>query len=229
MLQAILVLLLSYLIGAIPFGLVMVRLFRGIDLREVGSGNIGATNAMRVLGKPLGLVAFLLDFGKGWIATFVLAGFAGALDSAQPGLAAALCGIAAVLGHCFPIYLGFKGGKGVATGCGAIVGVDYFVFLISGLVWLAALGMLRFVSVASLAMGAAFPLVAMFRNGVSKAHSDESFPSGVNGLDPSFTSGGWPFAVACALLTVLIVVRHRPNIVRLRAGTEPKIGRTKTT
>ncbi|QDV05690.1 Glycerol-3-phosphate acyltransferase [Planctomycetes bacterium Poly30] len=201
MLPTLLALLASYLLGSVPFGLVMARLIKGVDLREVGSGNIGATNAMRVLGKPLGLVAFLLDFGKGLVPTLFLSKYAADLNVHTPLLAESLCGVAAVVGHCFPIYLKFRGGKGVATGCGAIVGIEPMVFVASGLVWVALLGALRMVSLASIAMGLAFPIVAAW-----------------------LVPGAPAFAGACALLTVLVLVRHRANIARIRAGTEPRIG-----
>lgn len=204
MVNDLLLLLASYLIGAIPFGLVMARLIKGVDLRTVGSGNIGATNAMRVLGKPLGLLAFLLDFAKGFVPTAILASHAQVLDDQAILLPDALAGTAAVLGHCFPVYLGFKGGKGVATGCGAIVGVNPYVFLASGIVWIVTLLAFRFVSLASLAMGVAFPVFAYLFDGKAPA-----------------------FVGACALLTLLVLVRHRANIARLRAGTEPKIGARK--
>ncbi|MEM1451754.1 MAG: glycerol-3-phosphate 1-O-acyltransferase PlsY [Planctomycetota bacterium] len=199
---ASLVVLASYLLGAVPFGLVMARVLKGVDLREVGSGNIGATNAMRVLGKPLGIVAFLLDFAKGLVPTLLLASYAPALDDISTGLAASLCGIAAVLGHCFPVYLGFKGGKGVATGCGAISGVQPLVFVVAGVVWLVTLFTSRFVSLASIAMGVTFPVAAAV-------------------FEPDKPA----FIAACALLTLLVLARHRSNLVRLRAGTEPRIGR----
>ena len=206
MLQALLVVFASYLLGAVPFGLVMVRLIKGLDLRQVGSGNIGATNAMRVLGKPLGLLAFFLDAGKGLVPTPFLATHASALDGifdgALAGLAASLCGIAAVLGHCFPVYLGFKGGKGVATACGAVVGVDPFVFVAGGSVWIIVLLTTRFVSLASIAMGIAFPIAAALLDGDKPA-----------------------FIGSCALLTLLILVRHRVNITRIREGSETRIGK----
>ncbi|MEM9383371.1 MAG: glycerol-3-phosphate 1-O-acyltransferase PlsY, partial [Planctomycetota bacterium] len=202
MAPALLVVLASYLLGAVPFGLVMARVLKGVDLREVGSGNIGATNAMRVLGKPLGIVAFLFDFAKGLVPTFLFAAYAPALDDLAPGLAASLCGVAAVLGHCFPVYLGFRGGKGVATGCGAISGVEPLVFVVAGIVWLVTLLTSRFVSLASIAMGVTFPLAAL-------------------ALEP----GQPTFVAACALLTLLVLARHRANLVRLRAGTEPRIGK----
>jgi len=201
MLVPVLAILASYLLGSIPFGLVMARLVKGVDLREVGSGNIGATNAMRVLGKPLGLVAFMLDFGKGLVPTHVLALHAAPLDATTPWLAAALCGTAAVIGHCFPVYLRFKGGKGVATGCGAIVGVDPMIFVYSGLVWVLCLVTTRYVGLASIAMGLAFPVVAATRMEDAAA-----------------------FVFACTLLSLLVVIRHRANIKRMVAGTEPRIG-----
>jgi len=202
MLAPVLAILASYLLGSVPFGLVMARVIKGVDLREVGSGNIGATNAMRVLGKPLGLVAFLLDFGKGLVPTLVLAPHAAALDETTPWLAASVCGTAAVIGHCFPLYLRFKGGKGVATGCGAIVGVDPMIFVLSGLVWVVCLVTTRYVGLASIAMGLAFPVVAALRMDAAAA-----------------------FVFACGLLALLVVVRHRSNIKRMFAGTEPRIGR----
>ena len=205
MLPTILALLGSYLLGSVPFGLVMAKMIKGVDLRQVGSGNIGATNAMRVLGKPLGLVAFLLDFAKGLVPTLVFAKYAPELSAKTPLLAESLCGICAVVGHCFPLYLRFKGGKGVATGCGAIVGVAPLVFVASGLVWLLFLAGFRFVSLASIAMGVAFPIAAYF-----------------------IVPGAPAFAVSCLLLTLLVVIRHRANIGRLRAGTEPRIGASRT-
>ncbi len=204
MIPILLALAASYLLGSVPFGLVMARMTKGVDLREVGSGNIGATNAMRVLGKPLGLVAFLLDFGKGLVPTLLIANYAVALNEHTPLLAESLCGIAAVAGHCFPIYLKFKGGKGVATGCGGTVGVDPMVFVASGVVWILCLLGFRFVSLASIAMGCAFPIAAYW-----------------------LVPGAPAFAGACALLTALVVIRHRANIARIRAGTEPRIGAKK--
>lgn len=198
-----LALLASYLLGAVPFGLVLARVVKGVDLRQVGSGNIGATNAMRALGKPLGVLAFLLDYAKGAVPAAVFARWVEApLDAAaSPLLPAVLCGSVAVLGHCFPIYLGFKGGKGVATACGALVAIDWPVFVIAGLVWLGFAFTLRFVSLASLAMGLSFPVVAVVRR-----------PDA-----PALVAG-------CCALAALIFLRHRANIGRLVAGTEPRIG-----
>lgn len=194
--------LLAYLLGAIPFGLVMAKLIKGVDIRTIGSGNIGATNAMRAMGKPLGLVAFFLDWGKGFAAAAWISGIASGQDALSVQV---LCGALAVVGHCFPIYLGFRGGKGVATACGAIVAIDPVVFLIGGGVWLGLAFTLRYVSVSSMAMGVAFPIAAQARWG----------------------QPGWPFVLGLVALAALILVRHRPNIVRLQQGTEPKMGAKK--
>ncbi|MEZ6016263.1 MAG: glycerol-3-phosphate 1-O-acyltransferase PlsY [Planctomycetota bacterium] len=205
-LNTALALLASYLLGAVPFGLVLARAIKGVDLRTVGSGNIGATNAMRVLGKPLGIVAFLLDFAKGAVPAAFFAGFVGAplASEGTPLLPKVVCGALAVIGHCYPVYLGFKGGKGVATACGAVVAIEWPVFVIAGLVWLALALTLRYVSLASMAMGVTFPLVAWIRRPEAPT-----------------------FIVGCGALAALILVRHRANVRRLIAGTEPRIGAKK--
>ncbi|MCC6409106.1 MAG: glycerol-3-phosphate 1-O-acyltransferase PlsY [Planctomycetes bacterium] len=192
----------AYLLGAVPFGLVVARA-KGIDLRTVGSGNIGATNAMRALGKPLGIAVFLLDVAKGALPVLLCWRPFELQGDARLSLQL-LCGTAAVLGHCFPVYLRFKGGKGVATGCGALIALDYVVFLGGGAVWLATFYGLRYVGLASITMGLSFPLIAWWRG-----HAVQ-------------------LIVATALLTLLIVVRHRSNIARMLAGTEPKAGAKKT-
>lgn len=190
----------SYLLGAVPFGLLMVRGLKGVDLRTVGSGNIGATNAMRVLGKPLGLVAFVLDLAKGFVPVLLLAPWsAGPQDQA---LAQLLCGAAAVLGHCFPVYLNFKGGKGVATGCGAIAAVEPLVLLAGGAAWLVTLATTRYVSLASIVMGGVFTAAAAW-------------------LRP----GDGPFIFGCGLLALLILGRHRANVGRMLRSEEPRIGK----
>jgi len=183
-------LLVSYLLGAVPFGLVLCRLVKGVDLRTVGSGNIGATNAMRVLGTPLGLLAFALDVGKGYAP-------AALLGEGDPTLQVA-CGAAAVLGHVFPVYLRFRGGKAVATGAGVLLALEPMILVASGLVWVALLLLFGFVSVSSMAMGLAFPLSAWWLG------------------EPPVVVGG------AAGLTVLILVRHRSNISRLLAGEESR-------
>ena len=202
---ALVLVVLSYLLGALPIGFLLAKHLKGIDLRETGSGNIGSTNAMRALGRSWGLVAFLLDVGKGWLPVFVLAPLAASPADAgglgEPILRLAY-GTAAVLGHCFPIYLRFRGGKGVATGCGAVIAVDPLIFLGGGVVWLVTLKLKRFVGLASMLMGASFPLLAWLRR-----------PQDI------------PFLIGCTLLMLLIFARHRTNITRMLDGNEPRIGR----
>jgi glycerol-3-phosphate acyltransferase PlsY len=204
MLQAVLALALSYLLGSVPFGFLMVRFLKGEDLRSIGSGNIGATNAMRALGRPLGIVAFLLDFAKGFVPVGLIAPALSAEWATGHNWLAVGCGAAAVLGHVFPVFLRFRGGKGVATGCGAIVGLDPWIFLIAGLAWIATLAATRFVGLASMVMGIVFPIVAAIRAGFRD---------------------GPEVVLAAGALAALILMRHRSNLMRMIDGTEPKIGR----
>jgi len=199
-------LLVSYLLGAVPFGLVIIRVFRGVDLRQQGSGNIGATNAIRAGGKPLGLLVFALDVAKGAVPVALLAPLFAAWGPHGPETPGALevqYGAAAVIGHCFPVYLRFKGGKGVATACGALIALDWPVFVAGGLAWLAVMALTRYTGLASMVMGASFPIVAWFRT----------------------TPGHRELFVGSLLLALLIAVRHRSNIQRMLSGTEPKAGR----
>jgi len=199
-----LALLPAYLLGSIPFGWVFVRLLHGKDLRTEGSGNIGATNAMRVLGKPLGVLCFLLDFGKGYVPVYFFAEWFCSDPELLPILRVA-CGAAAVAGHVWPLYLGFRGGKAVATGCGGIVAIDPMIFVLGGLVWLVCLVTTRFVGLASMLMGVSWPIVASLRA------PDHDYGSEV--------------AIGTGLLAVLILWRHRANIGRMLNGTESRIGK----
>ncbi len=186
---------LAYLIGSIPFGYTFARM-KGVDIRSIGSGNIGATNTGRALGKPLGLLAFVLDFVKGWAPVALIApAFA---EGSAPASLLVLCGAAAVVGHCWPLYLGFKGGKGVASGCGAVIALDPMLFTIGGVVFvLMALGM-GYMSLASIAMVVTFPIVAWYQS-----------------ADSAIIFG-------CVAFAVLVIWRHRSNLVRLFAGLEPR-------
>jgi glycerol-3-phosphate acyltransferase PlsY len=183
----------GYLIGSIPFGLLLTRLAGLGDLRQIGSGNIGATNVLRTGNKGLAVATLVLDGGKGAL----VVGWAAAY--AHGGLAVApFC---AFLGHLYPVWLGFRGGKGVATGLGILLAVNVPAGLVACGVWLAVAFLLRFSSAAALAAFAVAPF-AMFY----------------------FT--GWHFATLALLMSGLVFWKHRGNIVRLRAGTEPRIGRS---
>jgi glycerol-3-phosphate acyltransferase PlsY len=191
----------AYLLGAVPFGLVLVRLALGIDVRSVGSGNIGATNAMRAGGRWLGLAVFVLDFLKGWLSAAGLAVWIGAAEGRELDVLRVACGAAAVLGHCFPIYLRFKGGKGVATACGAVVALEPLVFLWGGATWIAVVALTRFAGLASILMVAAFVAAAWILSGEERPE----------------------LALGAGLLLALILYRHRSNISRMLAGTEPRL------
>jgi glycerol-3-phosphate acyltransferase PlsY len=193
----------SYLLGSLPFGLLLGFLVKGVDIRKSGSGNIGATNAGRVLGRPYAYLAFAGDFGKGWLPCWLGLQIAGEPVRAFP--LAVLCGAAAVAGHVWPIYLRFKGGKAVATGCGVVVALDPIVFLGGGAVWGLCSLLFRFVGLSSIAMVASFPLFFWYR------------------MD---TRGyGVETVIGTALLALLVIHRHRANIARMFAGTEPRMGR----
>jgi glycerol-3-phosphate acyltransferase PlsY len=192
----------SYLLGSIPFGFIAGRIC-GIDIRTKGSGNIGATNVLRVLGKKWGYVVFFLDFLKGILPVLLALAWGrsiGVNPASAPGALAALC---ALLGHSFPVWLGFKGGKGIASSAGVIVGlfgIGAFLFCLGS--WLLFFSITRFVSVASIAAAIAVPL-------------------SVSVLYFMHRSDWLTLLVAC-LMCVLAIWRHRSNIMRLRAGTEPR-------
>ncbi|MBV7377365.1 glycerol-3-phosphate 1-O-acyltransferase PlsY [Maritimibacter dapengensis] len=184
---------LAYLIGSIPFGMVFARLFGLGDLRQIGSGNIGATNVLRTGNKLAAALTLIFDVGKGGIAV-VVARAVFAEDAGQ------LAGFAAFLGHCFPIYLRFKGGKGVATWLGTLLGLAWPVFLAAGATWLVTAGLFRISSLAALVAALLTPLWAWLLG----------FPSMV---------------VLLIALGVLIYIRHAGNIRRILDGTESRIGK----
>jgi len=193
----------AYLIGSIPNGYLIGRL-RGVDIRAHGSGNIGATNVFRVLGKPWGIGCFLLDALKGWLAVKVATagGESAGVDLAMAGIGGALAGI---LGHNYTPWLGFKGGKGIATSAGALIALMPLTTLVVLLVWMVVFWVSRIVSLASIAAALALPLVCA---AVYFIHGEMS----------AWLVG---FAVVAGGVAVW---RHRSNIGRLLAGTEHRFG-----
>lgn len=193
--------LLAYLMGSIPVGFLAGKLC-GVDLREAGSGNIGATNALRVLGKKWGYAVFLFDFLKGFLA--VRAGLW--IGAGSPDLAiylGMLAGVFVVLGHNFPVWLGFRGGKGIATSGGLMLGLFPPAVFLAGLVaWIITFFTTRYVSVASLAAAISFPISSGILSALGMCHP--------------------ALVVVGTLLCVLAVARHIPNIRRLAAGTEKR-------
>ncbi|MFT4710748.1 MAG: glycerol-3-phosphate acyltransferase PlsY [Bacteroidia bacterium] len=205
------VLLASYLIGSIPFGYVMARL-KGVNLHATGSGNIGATNTSRAIGKPLGLLAFTLDFLKGYapaafLVPLIASGSLGETTGMGAGVLAVLAGGAATCGHVWPIYLRFKGGKAVATGCGALVAVAPTVFLIGGVGFLLTAFSTGFVSLASIVMVSIFPIIAY--------------------QDVSADTYGMEVVWGCAAFALLVIWRHKDNLKRLFSGLEPSLKKRK--
>jgi glycerol-3-phosphate acyltransferase PlsY len=189
-------LVVGYLLGSIPFGLILTRLSGAGDIRSVGSGNIGATNVLRTGRKGLAAATLLGDLLKGLAAVLIMRRFGGA----DTGL---IAGLGAVLGHIFPIWLRFKGGKGVATYIGVLIAVSWPVALAFGAVWIAVAVLTRYSSLSGLIATAATPVLI------------------------AFSAGARP-ALLFAVLTLIVWLMHRGNIARLWAGTESKIGRKAT-
>jgi glycerol-3-phosphate acyltransferase PlsY len=192
----ILAVLLSYLIGAVPFGIFFGRIFSNVDVRSVGSGNIGATNVLRAAGKKAAVMTLLADCLKGLLP--VLAVKFIFRDDTITGLT----GAAAVLGHTYPVYLAFKGGKGVATSFGVVLAAAPWIGLACLITWLIVALIWRYSSLSALFAFAMFPMITF------STHSDSRPPLGILSL---FVFG-------------MIYYKHRENIKRLLAGTEPKIG-----
>ena len=198
----------SYLLGSIPFGYILVRVFQGIDVRSIGSGNIGATNVARTGGKGLAIATLLLDTLKGWLPVFLVLTIPGipASGPAQLHTMATLAALCAVIGHMFPVWLGFKGGKGVATGLGVFLALAPKAVLIVLVLFVVIVALTRYVSLGSILAAAAFPAALWWLD-------RNSFPA--------------PALLMCVAVALLVIVRHHQNIGRLLAGTESRYGARK--
>ena len=203
----------SYLIGSIPFSYLVVRLIAGVDIRMHGSGNVGATNVVRNAGKLPGVLALVLDGAKGYAAVS-LAGYLTALPNWWPPLDPsgssaihshafwlAFAGLVAMLGHIFPVWLRFRGGKGVATAAGVFLAIDPRATAAAALVFLIAALATRFVSVGSLAAAATVPIFLQF-----------------------LTRAPYWMVVVSVIIALIVILKHRTNIARLAAGRERRIG-----
>jgi glycerol-3-phosphate acyltransferase PlsY len=184
----------GYLLGSIPFGLILTRLTGAGDLRAIGSGNIGATNVLRTGRKGLAAATLLLDLAKGAVAVW--------LARQLPGGLAEVGGFGAVIGHCFPVWLRFRGGKGVATLMGVCLGLAWPIGATYATVWIGMLALTRTSSLGGMSAAVAAPFAA-----IAFGHMD--------------------YAPVLAVLCALVLWLHRANIARLRAGTEPKVGSKK--
>jgi glycerol-3-phosphate acyltransferase PlsY len=191
---------LGYLLGSIPFGLVLTRMAGLGDVRAIGSGNIGATNVLRTGNRKLAAATLLLDALKGTAA--VLAGHWLGAQGGVAILASLAAGLAAFLGHVFPVWLGFKGGKGVATYIGVLLGAAWKLALVFCGIWLLTAALTRYSSLSALVAAVAVPVIAWF----------------VDSPALGMLSG---------VLSLVMIAKHRANIERLLAGTEPKIGASK--
>ena len=194
----------AYLYGAVPFGFLAAKLIKGVDIRKVGSGNIGATNAARVLGFRFFPIVFLLDVSKGLLPTLI-AQHNAAQGRYDPSPFVIACGVAAILGHIFPIYLGFRGGKAVATSAGVFLVLAPGAALICGGIWTIVFAVWRYVSLASIAAAFTLPAAIWLSN-----------------RDP-LGSGAFLFGFT-ALAAASVIALHRSNIGRLLSGTEHKVG-----
>ncbi len=186
----------SYLIGAVPFGLIFTKYFSNVDVRTIGSGNIGATNVLRASGKKAAIFTLLADCLKGFLPVLIVQSLF------SDDLATALTGAATVLGHIFPVYLKFKGGKGVATSFGVVLAVAPLIGLACIIVWLLAAFLWRYSSLSALIAFACYPIITFSTSFVSRK----------------------PLAALSLFIFGMMYYRHRENIKRLIAGMEPKIG-----
>jgi len=191
----------AYLIGALPIGFLIARAFGLGDIRQHGSGNIGATNVLRTLGKGPAVLTLVGDIVKGWIAVWAAAVISGHRH------VIATAAVLAVIGNCWSVFLGFRGGKGVATGLGAMLRLVPWATLPAAVVWLAIAATFRYASLASLTAAVCLPLGVL-----AYAVAGHAFGYGL------------PEVAAAAAGAAIIVVRHQENIARLRSGTEHRIG-----
>ena len=206
MLLIILGIIISYLVGSIPTAYIFGKLLKGIDIRKFGSGNVGATNALRVLGKPAGISVLAIDMLKGFIAVVVVGSFISrdAANIPSETLTIAL-GLSAICGHVWTVFLKFKGGKGVATTFGVLLGLSIKIAglkLVLGLLiltWFLVFILLRIVSIASVVSGIALPIYALI-------------------FQQSFA-----VVIASLLISIFILIRHKSNLARFFQGKEPKL------
>ena len=196
--HSLVLILLAYLFGSLPIGLLVGRMVKGIDVRDYGSGNIGASNVWRIMGPLWGTAVFLFDFCKGYFPTVLTTRLAEHHPDISPWLPVTV-GLAAILGHNFSPFLRFKGGKGVATSLGVVFGLSPAAAAIGFAVWGVCLLVTRYISVSSMvaAVATSGVLIFLYRD--------------------------LPHVLFAVLVALFVLVKHRPNIARLQAGTEPKV------
>jgi glycerol-3-phosphate acyltransferase PlsY len=198
------VVVLAYLLGSIPFSYLIARLVAGQDVRKVGSGNVGATNVMRAAGKKAAAVALVLDVAKGVAAVLI------ARRLGSPPALVGAAAFAVMLGHCYPVWLGFRGGKGVATSAGAMVALAPLPLLMALLVLVGVIAWKRYVSLGSIVAAALFPLFVWAAQRLGWEDRDR-----------------W-LLLSAVLISLFVVFKHRSNLERLRQGIEPRVGERRT-
>lgn len=220
--QYLIIIVVSYLLGSIPFGYLLIKIFRGEDIRQSGSGNIGATNVARSGAKGLGVLTLVLDALKGFVA--VLHAHHGAEHQLQqadfrllhpdfaPNLMA-VAALAAVVGHVFPVWLKFKGGKGVATALGVFVLIFPKALMVSLVIFIVVVAVSRYVSLGSILAAVAFPIAAYFLEDSAHLHQDRAW--GIN----------WGTVLPICATCILVIAKHHQNIQRLLTGTENRMGK----
>jgi glycerol-3-phosphate acyltransferase PlsY len=198
----------AYLLGSIPFGLLLVRVFRKEDIRNIGSGNIGATNVFRSGAKGLGALTFVLDALKGYAAVYLAGVLMHGSSHGIPALqnASALAALFAILGHVFPVWLRFKGGKGVATALGVFLVLSPLSALVSLLVFVVVFVLSKYVSLASIVAAVVFPICALFVFGAERTLLEQA---------------------VIVFIPLLVIAKHHNNISRLAQGTENRFGKPK--
>ncbi len=202
MILALCAIILSYLMGAIPAGLIAGKLFKGVDIREHGSGNIGFTNALRVLGVAPGAVVLLADVAKGVIPVLFISRLGAIQANALTPYIRELCGGFAIIGHVWTVFLKFRGGKGVSTSLGVFISVYPLAGLISLGVWIAAVGIIRYVSLGSILLCISFCVVVFI----------------------TYEPRVWSMGIMGLTVTAMVIYRHKGNIQRLLAGEERRFG-----
>jgi glycerol-3-phosphate acyltransferase PlsY len=210
MLLAIIALVISYLAGAIPSAYIIVKLIKGIDIRQQGSGNVGFTNALRVIGWGPGLLVLLADIGKGIVAVMAISRLGMMQSNPLSEYMPVLCGFSAIVGHIWTVFLKFHGGKGVATSLGIFIGLYPLAGLISLGVWLIAVAITRYVSLGSILLCITFCIISFATDGTKGVEI-------------------WSLRIMAIIVTIIVTYKHKGNIQRLIKGEERKFGQREKT
>jgi len=204
MLTLLIIIVVSYLLGSFPTSIIFGKLFRGIDIRDYGSGNAGGTNAFRVMGWKIGVSVMVIDVAKGLIATVLVSQIRMDSISLAPVYLQIIAGFSAVIGHIWTIFAGFHGGKGVGTAAGMLIGLYPIAFIFVFIIFLIVLFSTRYVSVSSMTAAISLPIVLLVLDALGRPYKP-------------------PLLILSIIIAILIVFTHRSNIKRLMAGNENRV------